>query len=181
MHRQQESDTVTTDQQQAQAGDGVATVIPQGSQITQDTESLLMQVPDAQDNAGGQDGILAQLAAAESPEDLSKPWASNDMESLLGADVIVYGITKRPADYPGGLSHYLVVDLVVVKTGERLAVTTGSLNIVGQLVVAWVKGWMPIQARVDQAQKATRNGYFPLRLSNVSRYTSSDNGDQPAV
>jgi hypothetical protein len=74
-----------------------------------------------------------------------------------------------------------VVDLVVVKTGERLAVTTGSLNIVGQLVVAWVKGWMPIQARVDQAQKATRNGYFPLRLSNVSRYTSSDNGDQPAV
>lgn len=172
---------MTDIQQQPANGQDVANPGPWQSDAVAQAQSLLATVPDAEDQGGGQDGILAQLAGAQSPEDLDKPWQARDFESLLGATVVVYGIAKRPADYQGGLSHYLVVDLADQSTGERMTVTTGSVNIVGQLVVAYAKGWLPIQARVEQSQKATRNGFFPLRLTNISRYQVPATNGQPAV
>lgn len=125
-------------------------------------ESMLAGVPDVE--AASYDRILEQLAAATSLEDLEAPWRARGGEQYLGQWLIIRGIRKMPSDFRGGLPWFLVVDAALADGGKAVTFTTGSVNVVAQLVKAHALDLFPVEAMLLQADKPTRDGYYPQRL-----------------
>ena len=130
-------------------------------------QAMVAQVPDA---GGDGSAIIAQIAAAQSPDALNDPWEGEplDLETMLGLTLRFERIAKAPSDFQDGLGFYLLVDAVRGDTGEYVRLTTGSTNVVPQLVRAYVMGWLPRWATVEQSKKATTRGFFPQHLHFVS-------------
>ncbi|MCL6626645.1 MAG: hypothetical protein K6T68_08695, partial [Alicyclobacillus shizuokensis] len=57
---------------------------------------------------------------------------------------------------------------VVLSSGERLTVTTGSVSIVAQLARAVAIGALPLRCIPRVANKPTKQGYYPQHLE-ISR------------
>lgn len=129
----------------ATGGDGVQL----SSQAVQPYESLLAAVPDA--GGAGYDGILAQIAAATTVEELDAPWRTFDTDALIGVPLVIQSIAKSPSSYLGGLGHFLVVHGAFRQTGEAVTFTTGAVGIVAQLVKAFAIGAFPLNATVRES------------------------------
>lgn len=131
-------------------------------QVIEAYESMIETVPDA--GGGGFDSILRAIAAATDARDLDAPWRSEGIKELANAKLRVQGIRKMPSDFEGGLPWFLIIDAVIVATGEVVAVTTGALSVVAQLVKAWQLGAFPLDVVVRVAVRPSRNGYYPVHL-----------------
>jgi hypothetical protein len=139
---------------------------------------MITAVPDLEPQEGeGYDSILRQLAQASTLDDLNAPWRSQDAEQLLELALTITGIKKAPSTYGGGLAWFLVVDAYREDTGELVTFTTGSINIVGQLVKAWSLGGLPCRARIVQAKTPTRNGNYPQHLEFLPRAQAATVGN----
>ena len=138
-------------------------------------QSMLDAVPDAESGAG-YERILQQLAAADDLTGLNSPWEAGDFREWADEVLVIRGITKRPAEFEGGLPWFLVVDAVDEATGNMLTLTTGSVNIVAQLTRAWSLDLFPIRAKVVIAAKPTRSGFYPQRLQFLGKPKGADNG-----
>lgn len=134
-------------------------------QVIEAYESMLATVPDA--GGSGFDGILEAIAAATDAADLDAPWRSEGLKRYANAKIRVFGIRKLPSDYEGGLSHFLIIDGAIVATGETVAITSGAVSVVAQLVKAWQLGAFPLNIVPRIATRASRNGYFPMHLEMV--------------
>lgn len=104
--------------------------------------AMLELVPDA--GEGGMDGILLALAQASDPADLDAPWRTAGLGELVGIALHVTGIRKAPSDYAGGLPFFLIIDGAIKETGETVAVTTGAIGAVAQLLNAMRLGAFPL-------------------------------------
>lgn len=107
-------------------------------------------------NAATVDEILEQGSGLDS-------WA-NDLEGIA---VEVHGVRFNVSTYEQGAPVYAVVDLAVLegeRAGERLLVSCGGVNVMGQLVGMLKLGAFPAQVRIAHAEKPTRQGYRPLWL-----------------
>lgn len=128
-------------------------------------ESMLASVPDVSAGDGaGYERILAQLAAAQNLEDLEAPWRARGGEQYLGQWLVIRGIAKMPSDYRGGLPWFLVVDAVTAEDGEQATFTTGSVNVVAQLVRAHTLELFPVEAMLVESGKPTAAGFTVQRL-----------------
>lgn len=125
-------------------------------------EAMLADVPEA--DAGGYERILASLATAKSLEDLEAPWRAQGADAYLGEWLSIRGIHKMPSDYQTGLPWFLVVDAASRETGEAVTFTTGSVNIVAQLVRAHALGLFPLVAKIVESDRVTAAGFRPQRL-----------------
>jgi hypothetical protein len=139
-------------------------------------DSMITQVPDAEEG-GGLERILEAIAQAQSVADLDAPWRTHDAEQLAELPLTIRGITKAPSDYAGGLPWFLIVDAINETTGEAITFTTGSVNIVAQLVRTYTLGGFPCRARVVIPTKATRNGFFPPHLEYLARRQAPVDGN----
>lgn len=139
-------------------------------------QSFIDEIPDAEDRGGGYDRIFEQLGAAESADDLNAPWETSDAEQLAGVPLTLRGVVKAPAEKPGGLPFYLIVDAVNETTGEAVTFTTGSVNIVGQLVIANHRHFFPCRATVEISNKPTARGFYPQRLRFLPAQKDKANG-----
>jgi len=140
-------------------------------------QAMVAAVPEAGADSGS---ILRQLAAADSPEALNTPWenAPEDLEQYLGACLRFDAIARAPSDFKEGLGFYLIVEATDGRTGAALKLTTGSVNVCAQLVRAYVMGWLPRWAIVEQSEKPTKRGNYPQRLRFVSATAAAAlNGD----
>lgn len=130
-----------------------------------DLQPLLAQVPEADEDAYV--GIIRQLLAAKEATDLGAPFDINGMQNWEGSQVVIDGIKRMPSDFDSGLGLYLVCDCRDPKSGERMTLSTGSTNIIVQLVTAHVRGWFPLLVIPRFAKKATAAGYTPMHLEVV--------------
>lgn len=123
--------------------------------------------------AGGDDtgllNILAQLAAAASPEELAAPWETTGTEKLLGHVLVVTDLKRMPSDFEAGLGFYLVVTATDTETGELSTFTTGAVSIVAQLTKAYAMGWLPMKCEIVEAERATAAGHYPQHLRVYGR------------
>lgn len=125
-------------------------------------ESMLVAVPDV--DSGSYERILETIARAKSLADLDAPWRSDGMAAYIDSPLVIRGIAKAPSDFKGALPWFLVVDAVTVPDGEPARFTTGSINVVAQLVKAFAMGAFPVTVIPRQADRPTKDGYYPQRL-----------------
>lgn len=131
-------------------------------QVIEAYESMIETVPDA--GGGGFDSILRAIATATDAADLDAPWRSEGIKEFANARLRVLGIRKMPSDFEGGLAWFLIIDAAIVATGEVIAVTTGALSVVAQLVKAHQLGAFPCIVTPRVATRPSRNGYYPVHL-----------------
>ena len=126
-------------------------------------KALFEQVPEADADAATE-AIVEQVFTAQSPEELDRPWSGEGMRTYLGRLLHVQALKRLPSDYPSGPGWYLGCDCVLDATGEKVFVTTGSVAIVSQLLAAYLKRWLPLGIVPRQAERKSRNGYYPMHL-----------------
>lgn len=134
--------------------------------------ALLAQLEDAvklvpTENGAGMEGMLSRLLAATSIADLNKPWESTSGRLLAGRTLSIRGIIQRPSTFAGGVTIFLVVDSVDMKTGEEVTWTTSAIMTVMQLVMAYKLGFFPLTAEVVVAERPTAGGFYPYHLNVV--------------
>lgn len=119
-------------------------------------------IPNAGEDGGL--GILEQILAATSLEDLDRPWASGGLGEWTGWCVEVRSLRKMESDFPGGSGWFMLIDAVVVETGEAITLSTGSSNVMAQLLVANHLGVLPARFVPRVAEEPTANGFYPQHL-----------------
>lgn len=127
-------------------------------------EPLLAMIPEAGGDGAGYETILRQLAQAQDASELDAPWRAGGLQLYQDTSLVITDIRRMPSDYQGGLGWFLVVDAVVKGTGERIAVTTGSVGVVAQLVKAYALGALPLTVIPRRSKKASKAGFYAWHL-----------------
>lgn len=117
------------------------------------------------EGGGGVEGILSQLLAATSMDDLNAPWAGTSGRELAGRRLRIESIIRRPSQFEDGPAVFLVAHCADAKTGDKITMTTSALAVIIQLAMAHNLGWMPLLADVVVAEKPTERGYYPYHLT----------------
>lgn len=130
-------------------------------------EAMIATVPEA--GAGGFESILEQLANATDVYQLDAPWRSAGLADYRNRRLVVTGIRRMVSDFAGGLPWFLILDAADRETGEKLAITTGAVSVVAQLVKAWDLGKFPLEVIPRVADRASSAGYYPMHLEMVRR------------
>jgi hypothetical protein len=109
--------------------------------------------------------IVRQLLAAETDEELEQFGEAIGWRDLQGVPVELEGFSARPSEFDEGASVFFVVFGRRLDTGDRVVLTTGSLNIMAQLVNMAKRGTLTGAIReAVQSEKATKRGFYPLWL-----------------
>jgi hypothetical protein len=124
--------------------------------------SMATMIPEAEGSA--YDSILSSIFNVTSWDQLDDPWDTTKTEGLMGVEMRIDQITRRNSSYKGGLGLFLVVHAHDVTRERSLVWTTGSVAMIGQLVVAYARGWFPLYAELVVAAEPTDNGYYPQHL-----------------
>lgn len=123
---------------------------------------MATMIPEAEGSA--YEAILTSILNVTSWDQLDDPWDTSKTEDLSGVEMRVDTITRRPSRFKGGLGMFIVVHATDMRTMKSLVWTTGSVGIVGQLVVAFARGWFPLYCELITATEPTENGYYPQHL-----------------
>jgi hypothetical protein len=120
-------------------------------------EAMLADVPSADEDAVF--GIAQAILNATDVMGVDAPWFSAEYDKLLGVPIRITAIRKFPSDYEGGLGWFLVADITVIDTGEKLTVTVGGTLAILQLVKVWALNGLPWDCipRVASRSKPGRN------------------------
>jgi hypothetical protein len=119
----------------------------------------------AEDPAEIQKEIMRQLLAAESDEELEQVGNAIGWRELFGVPVQIDGFRWRPSSYEQGAPVFFVVVGNRLDTGERVALTTGSGNVLAQLTNMAKRGTLTGAVRMaEQADKDTKSGFRPYWL-----------------
>lgn len=125
--------------------------------------------------------IVASLLAAESDEELNRTEAEGWQE-LEGVAVEVRGFAWRESAYAeqGGYPVFLVVRGQRMDDGSNVVLTTGSGNVMAQLVNLAKRGRIPgAVVRLVKAEQPTAQGFRPTWLEVVAN--TADKAEAEAV
>jgi hypothetical protein len=110
--------------------------------------------------------IVAQLLNAADDEELQNFGNATGWRELQDIPVELHGFRWQASSFEGeGAPVYFIVSATRLDTGERVTLTTGSMNVLAQLSNMARRGtlvgsvWM-----LHQADNPTRQGYRPLWL-----------------
>lgn len=133
-------------------------------------------VPDVVDDpAEIQREIMAQLLDAKSDEELELVGQATGWRELPGVPMELHGFRWRPSTYEEGSPLFFVVDAVRLDTGQRVALTTGSGNILAQLTNMARRGTLVGSIRaLEIADTQTKQGFRPNWLRTPSQAMIED-------
>ncbi len=122
------------------------------------------------DPAEIQKEILRQLLSAESDEALEQVGSAIGWRELAGVPIELDSFKWRPSSYEEGAPVFFVVFGRRLDTGEKVALTTGSGNVLAQLTNMAKRGTLQGAVRsVEKADKPTRQGFTPYWLRSPSQ------------
>lgn len=109
-------------------------------------------------------GILASIFAATTLEELDRTWTDKGEDWALDRDLIFERLEYGESDFASGIGFYILVHGTDPDSGEEFVFSTGSVNVMGQLVMAHSMGQLPFVGRIVRNDRATRNGYHPQHI-----------------
>lgn len=132
-------------------------------------EAILLgtqEVPELEeDPAQIQREILAQLLGATTDAELEQMNTAQGWGELEGVPIILHSFKWRPSDFVGGPPLYFIVFGTRFDTGEPVTLTTGSVNVLAQLVNMAKRGTLLGACRkIETSGKETKAGYYPKML-----------------
>jgi hypothetical protein len=121
-------------------------------------EDRLDELP-ALDTAEVVERTLARILSAEDAATIFADPEAMGLRDLVGREVELVGIAGcLPSRHGQGPSRYLVLECADPATGERFAVTTGSVYAMAAAVRAWEAGLLPQRVRVVELESASNPG-----------------------
>lgn len=123
------------------------------------------------EDGSGTENILRKILSAKTWDELDEPWETSDIDDILGKDLSVTKVTRRPSSYAGGLGVFLVVHLMDQKTGQEYVKTTGSVSVVAQFARAYALGITAMTIRWLRSDRPSENGYYPQHLRIIDAAT----------
>jgi hypothetical protein len=131
-------------------------------ELMPDIDAVIVEDPDAIALE-----IAKRILSATTADDVLAPQQTTPAEDVLGVPVEVRGVRWNPSAYNGGPGAYAVIDAVRVDTGEVLAISCGSRNVIVQLYRLVKLGALPRQVVIVRVSKPTSSGYYPMWLQRV--------------
>jgi len=122
----------------------------------------------------GAEAIVAQILTATTLDDLDAPWDTASIDDVVGKVFRLERAERRPSDFSEGMGFFLVLHLTDIKTGEKVAKTTGAMSILAQVARAYALGLMPLFVEFVVAERPTRDGYHPHHLKVHGTAGASD-------
>lgn len=111
--------------------------------------------------------IITQIFRADTVDDVLASIDATGLTALLDKPIKVLDIDFQRSDYEVGSPYYLVMKCINIATGENMMVTCGAKRIIAQAVKLKVMGALPVDIIARKSQRATKNGFFPLRLEKA--------------
>lgn len=108
--------------------------------------------------------IVNRILAAATAEEVLATGDVRHAREILGQPILIHAIKLNTSDYSDGAGVYMVVEASDPDFGESFAVSTGSAHCMAQLYRLSELGALPCKAKFTQATKATKAGFFPMRL-----------------
>ncbi len=110
--------------------------------------------------------IVRQLLAAQTDEELQQFGdGATGWRELLNVPIELDGFSARPSDFEEGASIFMVVTGTRLDTGERVVLTTGSRNIMAQLVNLAKRSALSGSVwEAVKSERPTKSGFYPLWL-----------------
>lgn len=136
--------------------------IERANKLVEQLNTWLEAIP-----TSGEDGLLAILeliVETEDPNRLDAAWNSAGFGDWLGYALTISNPRKAKSKLAGGLGWFLIVDAVVKATGEQVTLTTSATAIMGQILVAAARGWLPMDFTPLEKEEPTENGFYPQHL-----------------
>ncbi len=124
--------------------------------------SMLDAIPYSEDD--GFSAIMSQIANAASPEDLDSAFNADGLRDWVNKEIVIEDVKKADSDFQGDLGVFLILDFYDKESGEKVTATTGAQSIMCQVMMAYVKGWLPLNCIVRQKDKPTKKGFYPMHL-----------------
>lgn len=115
------------------------------------------------------EAMLAAVLGAAGPDEWSRIFESRSLRDNAGARVRINAYRVMPSDFEGGLTHYLVLDVTYLKSGERGVISASSQMSIAQILNAEARGGFPIDVEIVEKDKPTRRGFKPIHLRFVGR------------
>lgn len=141
------------------------TARPVGGNVISAFESMIEAIPDAGEQ--GIEGVLAIIAGATTADELDAAWRSAGFERYANIPVAVIDVAKLESTFADSpLPWYLVCQCAILATGERFTVTTGAVDVVGQIVRAYHLGALPLRVipRVKPSKRNPGNTFQYLEM-----------------
>jgi hypothetical protein len=123
---------------------------------------LASDLPEAEDDAT--DRIVQQILAADSPEDVNAIWEATGIERWLDVPLLITSLHRAPSDFEDGIGVYVVIKAQTTGDRRDVVITTGSVNVIAQLIKAHTSDWFPLVATPRGPKRPPKNGRFPYRL-----------------
>lgn len=122
-----------------------------------------------EDSAEAQYSIAEDILAADDLGGLFKERKSVAARDLVGMPLQVNGVKIRASTLDGKEGNYLLIEAVLLDTGEVTVVNTGAPNVVAILLRAAQLGVLPLQVVVAEAAKAQPGRNAPLTLRPIGK------------
>ena len=107
--------------------------------------------------------LAARLLGAQSADDILQPFNPQQGKTYYGKPLMIESMSFIESDYEG-FPWYVSLHCKVPATGESFVVTVGGEKVVMQAAAAEKAGALPMYAKIAEAEKATKAGFYPLEL-----------------
>lgn len=111
---------------------------------------------------GDDTAIIAQLAGAQTYDDINRPWQAVKLDAWDGREIIINSARRLASDYESGFGWYLALDATDPDTGEQCTVIAGATAVVAQLAAVAHLGGFPIICTPRVAKRA-KPGHNPAQ------------------
>lgn len=115
------------------------------------------------------ESMMAAILMAENPADMEAIFESLHFKESVNERVTVHTFRALDADQPGRFEKYLLLDVTVLSTGERRAMSCSSEMAMVQLMWHWAKGLLPYDFEIVAKKKPTKAQRTPLHLRPLGR------------
>lgn len=113
--------------------------------------------------------IVRRILEAGDPEQVFSGGRAVGGREALGRPFILHGVRWHRSAYAaeGGLPIFAVLDATFVDTGERVAITTGAVNVMAQVFALARLDALPVQVKIEESDRPTAAGYRPQWLQRA--------------
>lgn len=108
--------------------------------------------------------IYAQIFSATTPEDVLTSLDATGLRQLEGKPLMLKKVDFQRSAFDEGSPYYAVLYCTDIARDEELLVTCGGKRVMAQVIQLARLGALPIEIVCQVATKATKAGYYPLRI-----------------
>lgn len=119
-----------------------------GDPFPRTSPRFMYELPYIGDDDEVQERIAARLLLAEDPDKATDEAGTVKSANLVNQTIVVHEIRAAVSGMDNGWGAYLLADVTVVDTGERIVMNTGAAQVIVRLARAWAEGQLPLTGSV---------------------------------